>query len=174
MLQNTPPVNWRRMGTRMCGTMPRASRTGWTPDCQSRAITSISALNPFGLSDYPSGRPLMQSAEVMTLNSSIIQCAERAEGGSTPNAGACRRSERRAVDGSTFADREPAALGDWTCSMVSGVLALTTSSVSNPQFSNIGDDLYDSARVAHDTRWDLPLLEQRQKPWPTCSEFLSG
>jgi len=23
-----------------------------------------------------------------------------------------------------------------------------------------GDELYDSARVAHDTRWDLPLLER--------------
>ena len=29
-----------------------------------------------------------------------------------------------------------------------------------PQMFQQGDELYDSARVAHDTRWDLPLLER--------------
>ena len=35
-----------------------------------------------------------------------------------------------------------------------------------------GDELYDSARVAHDTRWDLLWLGAT-KLWLTCSEFLS-
>src|SRR4030095_7375368 len=29
-----------------------------------------------------------------------------------------------------------------------------------PPILKHGDDLYDSARVAHDTRWDLPLLQR--------------
>src|SRR5438105_4326473 len=29
-----------------------------------------------------------------------------------------------------------------------------------PPILKQGDELYDSARVAHDTRWDLPLLER--------------
>ena len=29
-----------------------------------------------------------------------------------------------------------------------------------PPILTHGDELYDSARVAHDTRWDLPLLER--------------
>src|SRR5678816_1260243 len=31
---------------------------------------------------------------------------------------------------------------------------------SQPPILQQGDELYDSARVAHDTRWDLPLLER--------------
>jgi iron(II)-dependent oxidoreductase len=31
-----------------------------------------------------------------------------------------------------------------------------------PAIIKTGDDLYDSARVAHDTRWDLPLLEREK------------
>jgi iron(II)-dependent oxidoreductase len=31
-----------------------------------------------------------------------------------------------------------------------------------PPIVKDGDELYDSARVAHDTRWDLPLLERRE------------
>src|SRR5882762_1591306 len=31
---------------------------------------------------------------------------------------------------------------------------------NQPPILEHGDELYDSARVAHDTRWDLPLLER--------------
>src|SRR2546428_6318580 len=31
---------------------------------------------------------------------------------------------------------------------------------NQPPILKYGDELYDSARVAHDTRWDLPLLER--------------
>jgi iron(II)-dependent oxidoreductase len=31
-----------------------------------------------------------------------------------------------------------------------------------PPILKQGDELYDSARVAHDTRWDLPLLERNE------------
>ncbi len=33
---------------------------------------------------------------------------------------------------------------------------------NQPPILENGDDLYDSARVAHDTRWDLPLLERHE------------
>src|SRR5688572_21179920 len=33
---------------------------------------------------------------------------------------------------------------------------------NQPPILNSGDALYDSARVAHDTRWDLPLLPRKE------------
>jgi ergothioneine biosynthesis protein EgtB len=42
-----------------------------------------------------------------------------------------------------------------------------------PPILKNGDDLYDSARVAHDTRWDLPLLE-RDKTLDYMKRVLEG
>ncbi len=42
-----------------------------------------------------------------------------------------------------------------------------------PPILKQGDELYDSARVSHHTRWDLPLLE-RDRTLAYMEQFLSG
>lgn len=98
----------------------------------------------------------MQSAEVMTLNLSIIQCAEllKEARGRTLTLIADLNAEQLIGPRLDIVNPLRWEIGHVACFQEYWLLRHLC---GRRPILSCGDTLYDSARVAHETRWDLPL-----------------